>query len=168
VTSSRPSRLAAWQASSKQPDRAMQKRTHILVVEDNHPDVFLIRKALAAANVNASIHVTNDGEAAVAFFDAADADDNAPCPDVVLLDRNLPRKSGDEVLRHIRASRRCGRSKVIFVTSSPTALPKGLPDPNAPAADLYFFKPCDFAQFMTIGPIVRTLLESGSDPNRGI
>lgn len=72
---------------------------HILIVEDNPGDVFIIRAALQAAKINAQLHFVKDGEQAVKFFDDADGDNTAPCPALVLLDINLPRKQGSEVLQ---------------------------------------------------------------------
>ena len=71
----------------------------ILIVEDNWMDVFLIRQAREAAAVSAGIHALADDQAATAFFDHADTDESAPCPALVLLDMNLPKKSGAEVLK---------------------------------------------------------------------
>src|ERR1700739_4674233 len=73
----------------------------ILVVEDSKTDVFLIRKAIASAQVDADLQFVSDGEAATRFFDSVDADASASCPALVLLDLNLPKKSGDDVLRHL-------------------------------------------------------------------
>src|SRR5260370_34254737 len=68
------------------------KSRHILIVEDNSADVFLIRAAIAAANIHADLHVVKDGEQAVRFFDETDGDDAAPCAALVLLAINLTRK----------------------------------------------------------------------------
>ena len=60
----------------------------------------------------------NDGEKAIQVIDAADRDDAASCPSVMILDLNLPRKTGYEVLEHYRHRRRCGAGQVLIVTSS--------------------------------------------------
>jgi chemotaxis family two-component system response regulator Rcp1 len=73
-------------------------------------DVFLIRKAIRIAKFPADLHIARDGEQAIRFFDEADADITAPCPAVVLLDINLPKKPGSQVLQHLRKSRRCGKA----------------------------------------------------------
>ena len=132
----------------------------ILLIEDNEADVFVIRKAVTTAGINADFHVVYDGKDATQFFDAADADENAPCPDVVLLDLNLPRKSGDDVLKHLRASRRCRNATVLIVSSS-----DALSDRNAVASlgiAGYFKKPFDYAEYMQLGPLVKRLLEATS------
>jgi chemotaxis family two-component system response regulator Rcp1 len=68
------------------------------VVEDNRADLFLIRRALAVARIDTEVHVAEDGEKAVRFLDTAQSDKTAPCPALVILDINLPRKNGGDVL----------------------------------------------------------------------
>lgn len=118
--------------------------------------MFLIRKAIAGAQVNADLHFASDGDAATQFFDSADADANAPCPTLVLLDLNLPKKNGDDVLRHLRASRRCGKAAVLIVSSSDAI------SDRQTVADLgvsgYFRKPSDYHEFMKLGDLVNRLL----------
>lgn len=129
----------------------------ILVVEDNDTDVFLIREALETAEVSANVHVVTDGHAAIKFFDAVDADENIRCPALVLLDMNLPKRNGNEVLNYLRQTTRCKEARVIVVSSSDA------PRDRALVADLavagYFKKPSDFAGFMRLGPLVKAVLE---------
>ena len=135
----------------------MQQRQQILLIEDNQADVAIIRRALTAASVAADLHVVYDGQSATQFFDAADADEKAPCPDLVLLDMNLPKKSGDEVLKHLRASERCRDAAVLIVSSSDA------PRDQSAVASLgvagYFRKPSDYAGYMKLGELVKGLLE---------
>jgi two-component system, chemotaxis family, response regulator Rcp1 len=125
-------------------------------------DVYLIRDALQAAGVRAGIEVVDDGQAATAFFDQVDADENAPCPSLILLDMNLPKKNGAEVLMHLRESARCGRAAVLIVSSSDA------PRERCAVAGFdvsgYFKKPSEYASFMKLGPLVRELLRQ-PDPN---
>jgi DNA-binding response OmpR family regulator len=76
---------------------------------------------------------------------------------LVLLDMNLPKRSGNEVLSHLRQSRRCREARVIIVSSSDA------PRDRASVADLavagYFKKPSDYAGFMRLGPLVKSVLE---------
>lgn len=127
-------------------------------MEDNRADVFLIQEALAAANLGATIHFVQDGERAIEFFERADRDEAAPRPDLLILDINLPKKHGGEVLKHMRASRCCGHAKVLVVTSSDSAR-----DRDAMAnlgADVYFRKPSEYDEFMKLGPVAKALLET--------
>jgi DNA-binding response OmpR family regulator len=127
-----------------------------LIVEDNPGDVFVIRAALQKASVDAELSFVKDGEQAIKFFDEADADNGAPCPALVLLDINLPRKQGGEVLQYMRGTRRCGQAPVIAVSSSDTAMDRekmrGL------GANCYFHKPSTYAEFLKLGELVKELL----------
>lgn len=139
------------------PDEA-PGRARILVVEDSKTDAYLIREAINQSRIDADIDVLRDGHAATKYFDEADASESMPCPDLVLLDLNLPKTSGDEVLKHLRASVRCRYAKVVIVSSSDT-----LRDHKAVAslavAD-YFKKPSSYAEFMKLGTIVERLLRN--------
>jgi two-component system, chemotaxis family, response regulator Rcp1 len=120
--------------------------------------VFLIRSAIQAANIEADLHVLKDGEQAVRFFDQADGDDAAPCPVLVILDINLPRKHGGEVLQHIRKSRRCGGGLVIAISTSDSA--RDREDMTKLGANGYFHKPSDYREFMKLGDMARELLNA--------
>lgn len=126
------------------------------MVEDNAADVFLIRDAIRHAGVDGEVHVVRDGHKAIEFVDAADSDSSAPCPDVLLLDLNLPMKSGDEVLRHVRASGRCRHIPVVIVTSSDSEQDRE--SARALGATGYFRKPSNYDDFMKLGPLVRQFL----------
>ena len=126
-------------------------------MEDNKGDVFLIREALETAGVDADLFVVHNGNDATRFFDAADRDENAPCPHLVLLDLNLPKKSGDQVLAHMRNSMRCRNAMVMIVTSSDLAVERRTL--TALGATAYFRKPSEYAKFLQLGPIVKSLLE---------
>ena len=127
-----------------------------MIVEDNLGDVFLIREALSDAKVNATLEVVNDGHDATAFVDAADKDESLPCPDLIILDLNLPRKSGDEVLKHLRESPRCREALVLIVTTSDSPRDRDLV--QRLGADAYFRKPSDYDEFMKLGQVIQSLL----------
>ena len=154
---SNPGKERDQPSSSPSRTENAAKRPHILLAEDSKTDVYLIREALGSVLVDADLHVVSDGNAATRFMDAADADENSPCPVLVLLDLNLPKKTGEEVLKHLRQSRRCRHAKVLIVSSSDG------PRDRASVADLaisgYFKKPSEYAEFMKLGPLVRSLLE---------
>ncbi len=126
------------------------------MVEDSKTDVYLIREAIAGANVVADLHFVTDGDAATRFFDSADVDTSAPCPALILLDLNLPKKSGNDVLRHLRGSSRCGNAAVLIVSSSDA--PRDRQAVAALGANGYFRKPADYHEFMKLGDMVKSLL----------
>jgi chemotaxis family two-component system response regulator Rcp1 len=134
----------------------------VLVVEDNKADVFLIREALTEAQVKADIRVIDDGEKAMRFFTQSDSDDTLVCPALIILDINLPRRKGGEILRHIRDSGRCANVLVLVVTSSDSTRDREEMEKFGIAG--YFRKPSEYAEFMKLGPIVKQLLQlSDSD-----
>jgi CheY-like chemotaxis protein len=132
------------------------KRREILIIEDNPADVYLIRAALETPNIQADLYIAKDGEQAIRFFDDADSDDAAPCPSLIILDINLPRKQGGEVLQHMRQSRRCSGALVIAASTSDS-----MQDREAMrklGVNAYFRKPSDYAAFMKLGDVVLELL----------
>jgi CheY-like chemotaxis protein len=75
----------------------------VLLVEDSPGDIRLTQEAFGAANSDIRLHVAMDGVEALAFLERAGAHLDAPRPDLILLDLNLPKKDGREVLKHIRS-----------------------------------------------------------------
>lgn len=137
----------------------------ILVVEDNKADVFLIRSAIELAQLNADLHIATDGEKAVTFLAERDQDDCLPAPDLVILDINLPKKHGSEVLRHLRLSRRSAKAAVVVVTSSESEGDRR--QMMQFGADAYFSKPSDYDAFMKLGDLIKKLLFSLEFPAQG-
>lgn len=90
----------------------------ILLVEDNPGDVLLIRKGLERAGFANPLDVANDGEEALARLRQRPPFEDAALPDLVLLDINLPKLDGHEVLRRIKEDERLRRLPVIMLTSS--------------------------------------------------
>jgi CheY-like chemotaxis protein len=128
----------------------------ILIAEDSKADLFLIREAIHTARIDATLHIVEDGHQAVLFIDAADADADAPRPDLVLLDINLPKKNGTEVLRHLRNSGCCKDAPVLIVSSSDSARDRDTA--KSLGFSGYFRKPSVYAEFLKLGPIIRDLL----------
>ena len=129
---------------------------HILVVEDNEADVFLIEEAIAAAGLPLAVHIARNGDEAIEFFDRADSVQDAPCPVLILLDINLPRRSGYDVLKHMRRSRRCASAHVIAVSTSDSQTDRR--KMAELGTDSYFRKPSEYADFMKLGDVVKTVL----------
>ncbi len=131
----------------------------VLLAEDNPGDVYLVRSALSNAQLDVELTVKQDGEELLAFLEAAEAGE-ASCPDVVLLDLNLPRYGGALLLEKLRQSRRCAHLPIVVVTSSDSPGDRDLA--SRFGANAYFTKPTDYDEFMRIGSIVRALLEQES------
>ena len=107
-------------------------------------------------NLPLDVFVVPDGEKAIDFIARADAGPGAPCPDLLLLDLNLPKRDGFEVLRRLRASTRCQSIPVLIITSSDSE------DDRNRAAALgagYFHKPPDYDEFLKLGEVLKELLE---------
>jgi CheY-like chemotaxis protein len=132
----------------------------IILVEDAEPDVFLVREALQMGGLDFNLRVLDDGEKAVEFIEKVDSSEAETCPHLVLLDLNLPRKTGTQVLERMRQSQRCRRVPVIILTSSDS--PKDKEQTARLGANQYFRKPSRLTEFMRLGQIVRELLGSRS------
>jgi len=126
-------------------------------VEDSLADITLIRMAMERSGVPAEIRVVGDGEEAVRLFENADLDPAASCPDLVILDLNLPRFKGSEVLRRLRASARCATVPVLVVTSSDSSDDRE--QMKKLGANGYFRKPSELSEYMKLGQVARGLLK---------
>ncbi len=138
-------------------------RFHIVLVEDAEPDVLLVREALQQSGLDFELQVFDDGEQGVDFIDTIDQNVNLHRPHLFLLDLNLPKKTGGQILERVRQSPTCGQVPVVILTSSDSQKDK------AQAAYLnatgYFRKPSKLDEFMKLGPYVRDLLNRQSEPN---
>ena len=90
----------------------------ILLVEDNQPDVELTMEALEENKVRNNLHVVSDGEAAMDFLYKRAPYTDVPRPDLILLDLNLPRKDGREVLAEVKSDEGLKTIPVVILTTS--------------------------------------------------
>lgn len=90
----------------------------ILLVEDNPGDVLLTKEALNENKIKNELHIAGDGEEALKFLRREDGYENSPRPDLILLDLNLPKKDGREVLNEIKNDENLKRIPVIVLTTS--------------------------------------------------
>jgi DNA-binding response OmpR family regulator len=135
------------------------KPTHILVAEDNPGDIRLIRLALAeTTNWPVVVSVARDGEEAINMLEAQN-NQTAP-PDLVILDFNLPKRSGIFVLKSIRTSERLNKVPVIVLSSSPEYFLREKVQGAHLEATCYFTKPFDFEEFVQLGERFRHCYES--------
>ena len=132
------------------------RAVRIWLAEDNPGDVFLVRSAIQAQHLLADLIVMKDGQEALARLEAIEYG-KEECPDLVLLDLNLPKYTGSAVLERMRSSSRLAELPVVIVTSSDAPRDRELA--TRFRASSYFRKPNDFDEFMRLGDIVRGLLE---------
>jgi chemotaxis family two-component system response regulator Rcp1 len=120
----------------------------ILLVEDNPGDARLTREALRDGKVRNNLHVVPDGVEAMAFLRKEGKWADAPRPDLVLLDLNLPKKSGREVLAEIKTTPDLMRIPVVVLTTSKAE--EDILRAYEFHANCYITKPVDLEQFLTV------------------
>jgi CheY-like chemotaxis protein len=120
----------------------------ILLVEDNPGDANLTRIALADREVNVNLSVVTDGVEAMDFLHRQGEYQQAIHPDLILLDWNLPRKNGREVLIEIKADERLQRIPIVVLTTS--AAEEDILKAYNLHANCYITKPVDFNEFVQI------------------
>lgn len=124
------------------------KTVEVLLIEDNAGDIRLTQEALKESNLLVHLSIARDGEEAMAFLRREGAFASSPTPDLILLDLNLPKKDGREVLQEIKADARLKRIPVVVLTTSQA-------DSDILAtygfhANCYITKPVDMDQFIKI------------------
>jgi len=140
---------------------ASERRLVTLLVEDNPADVFLIRQAILSHSLDLDLYVASDGDQAYEFIERADNDSESPCPELVLLDLNLPKRSGREVLVRLRQSTGCSTVPVVILTSSD--LSDDRKELSTLGANRYFCKPSTYDEFLKIGAVIKELLPALSN-----
>ena len=130
----------------------------VLLVEDSREDIELTLHALQAAKIRNRVHVARDGAEALEFLFRRGEHQNAPTPDLILLDLNLPKVDGREILEEIKRDARLGRIPVIVVTSSQAE--EDVARSYRLHANAYVTKPIDPAVFLrAVNAIGRFWLE---------
>ncbi len=125
----------------KRQDVAIQ----ILLVEDNPMDVLMIRECLKKWGIKNYLHVVQDGEQALDFLHGRGSFEGSPRPDLVLLDLNLPKTSGDEVLSQIKQHPDLASITVVVVTTFDAVADRQVW--NDLGAELCITKPLDFEEY---------------------
>ena len=132
---------------------------YILVVEDNPADVSLLKHALVEHAVDIPLIVVNDGDKAMRLI-AGIIENEARPPQLVVLDLNLPKRNGREVLEFVRAEGSWDEVPVVMLSSS--AAPRDKADAERLGASRYIRKPLDFDEFMAIGQALKSLMNRES------
>ena len=156
-SSSRKSFIQPLSSDPSAKDSTSSQTVIVLLVEDNPVDVFVVTEVLKQCPFRVELHVATNGEEAISFLQRLEADPAAPRPGLVLLDLNLPRVSGTEVLTHIRQRSQCAQVPVVIMSSS--ELPRDLTAGQQLGANAYFHKPGDYTAYMELGEIVRQLVQ---------
>lgn len=138
-------------------ETTQKKRLHILLAEDNPGDRLLVDEALRHHGLDFTLSAVDDVDKASDYLKRIGKFPDALCPDVMLVDLNLPKASGFELVQMFRSHPDCPPAPLIIMTSSDA------PSDRQMAAELgaayYFRKPSDLDDFMELGRIVREVLE---------
>lgn len=130
----------------------------LLIVEDSPADVFLVKEAMKEEGLSCRMEVADNGEQAIHILDNVDAGSRI-APNLLLVDLNVPRQDGTQVLQRVRRSPLYGKTPVVMMSTSDTEVER------KKAIDLgateYFCKPSSLKEFMQLGRLVRRLLEEG-------
>jgi CheY-like chemotaxis protein len=130
----------------------------ILIVDDNAGDVFLVERALEANNLNCELVHYEDGEDALEAFSRAGRTGGPRTPDLILLDLNLPRIDGIDVLRTIRQTPVLANIPIAILTSSES--PSDRQSIGLIGVNRYIVKPLRLEDFYTqVGGAIKSLLE---------
>jgi two-component system, chemotaxis family, response regulator Rcp1 len=120
----------------------------VLLVEDDPGDIVIAEEALRAGKVASNLHVVNDGVEALQFLRREDAHADAPKPDLILLDLNLPKMGGHEVLDHVKHDPDLRRIPIVVLTTSQAG--EDIVRSYDLYANAYVSKPVDFDDFADV------------------
>jgi two-component system, chemotaxis family, response regulator Rcp1 len=140
-------------------------KNHILVIEDNPADVDLLQRALGSAELDCELTVIDDGAEALALARQS-WDANTPRLDLAIIDLNLPKHGGLEILEEMRKNRSFAQLPVLILTSSSSLRERAIMEKFR--VGRFVTKPPDLEEYLRIGLVVRELLaESGSLSEEG-
>ena len=142
----------------------VRKPVELLLVEDNPGDVRLTQEALKESSMNVNLNVAKDGVEALDFLYHKGPFGDAPRPDLILLDLNLPRKSGREVLSEIKSDPKLKRIPVLVMTTSRAE--QDIQRAYQLNANCYITKPMDLDDFLrTVRAIEEFWLNTATLPS---
>lgn len=125
------------------------KKIQILLVEDNDGDILLIKEALDDGKILHELNVVKDGHEAILYLNKEqNYADRSYNPDIILLDINLPKKNGHEVLKHIKNTEKLKHIPVVMLTTSST--PKDVLEAYKEHANCYISKPIGGMEFLKV------------------
>ncbi len=124
------------------------KPVHILVVDDSDGDVFLIKEALSEGKILNKISIVNDGQEALDFLQKKSPFESQELPDLILLDVNMPKKNGHEVLKFIKDDPQLKTIPVVMLTTS--AADTDINQSYQSHANCFVTKPVELSDFMQV------------------
>lgn len=144
----------------------MGRKPRLLMIEDNQGDVDLFRWALEEAGVDSELSVIADGGAALEFVRHESGSTGTSIPDLVILDLNLPKASGKEILAAMRGTPVFANVPVVVWTSSNARLDRAQLEPLR--INRYIVKPPELSELIKVGILIREVLEEclGRSPGK--
>jgi FOG: CheY-like receiver len=143
----------------------MKNEPRILLIEDNEGDAELTIEALKSNSITSEIRVINNGEEAIDFLKSSAGMVNKPLPDLILLDINLPRSDGKEVLHFVKTDNELKKIPVVMLTTS--SLQKDISYSYNNHANCYIVKPGNLKDFTTvINSIIRFWVKCVTYPKK--
>ena len=124
------------------------KSIHILLIEDNEGDILLTKEAFEDAKILNQLSIARDGQQAIQFLEKREPFTDVETPDLILLDVNLPKKNGHEVLQHIKGSNSLKHIPVIMLTTSVSE--KDIAKSYENHANCYITKPVELEDFLNV------------------
>jgi CheY-like chemotaxis protein len=140
--------MSVWQVGNDTITPEGGRPAEVLLVEDNPGDVRLTQEVLREGKISNRLSVATDGVEALAFLRRQDAHADAPRPDLILLDLNLPKKDGREVLAELKEDEALRQIPVIILTTSKAE--EDIIKSYELYANCYITKPVDFDQFVNV------------------
>ncbi len=131
-----------------------QRKWRIFLAEDNPGDVFLVKRALDYYRIEYELSLAKNGEEAISLVQKAEEGELSV--DLMLVDLNLPRYDGGQIVVAARSSKTLGNTPIIVLTSSDS--PHDRRRLCALGASMYFHKPADLSAFMEVGKLVREVI----------
>jgi DNA-binding response OmpR family regulator len=137
-------------------------KPHILVIEYNLSDVVLLKYARSGAGLVCQFTIIDDGADAVALFRQHTGDAEGQVPDLVILDLNLPKYGGLEILQQMRANQTFAQVPVVVLSSSTSSHERAIIEKFGIRKQIV--KSIDLKEFLKIGPIIKELLAECRTP----
>jgi DNA-binding response OmpR family regulator len=132
-------------------------KCRIAIIEDNQPDVFLVEHALRLQGLDFDLITLDDGADAIVFLRGAGASPDSPVPDLIVLDLNLPKTDGEQLLQEIRGRTVFSDTPILVWSSSQS--PRDLAMVERFGVARYIIKPTGLDEVLKIGGVICDLLK---------